>query len=71
MARYSYLLDKLQSSQLVPRQYPASKLDVNLAIAPFLKTCETVLEFLGGLKLCLDVLLCFFLLITLLELIAE
>ena len=39
--------------------------------SPLLKTCETVLELPGSLKLCLDVLLCFFLLITLLELIAE
>ena len=37
---------------------------------PLLKTCETVLKFLGGLKLYLDFLSCFFLLITLLELIA-
>ena len=55
----------------LPDNIPRKKLYVSLAFAPFLKTCDTVLEFLGGLKLCRNVLLCFFLLITLLELIAE
>ena len=36
-----------KGSDNIPRQ----KLDVSLAFAPFLKTCETVLEFLDGLKL--------------------
>ena len=71
MAKRSYLLDKLHSSRWLTDNILRQKLDASLAFASLLKMCETVLEFLGGLKLCLDVLLCFFLLITLLELIAE
>ena len=55
----------------LPDNIPRQKLDASLPFDLLLEMYETVLEFLGSIKLCLDFLLCFFLLITLLKLIAE